>query len=130
LGARGQWGTTAGHGRRGEYTSLPPTVAAARPSESVREPPHGLACRSRRSRSWRCAERMDGQAATATCSSARREDQGRGGRGAAVVAAGRRDLQREHLHRHAPPRTPWGKPATTYHLISSSAAMDVDWGKN
>jgi hypothetical protein len=43
LGA-GQWGPTAGHGRRGEHTSVSPAVAAGGPSESERErerePPH------------------------------------------------------------------------------------------
>lgn len=67
---------------------------------------------------------MDGDA-TATCSSADREGQGRRGRGAAVVAAGRRDIQREHLHGHAPPRTPRGKPPTNQPMtFSASAAMD------
>ena len=101
-------------------------AASAGRSASSRRPRGGRGARPRVSA---CAERMDEQATTA-CSSARREGQGRGGRGAAVVAAGRRDLQREHLHRHAPPRIPGGKPATSYHLIYASAAIDVDWGKN
>ena len=71
-----------------------------------------VANRCRRNRSWLCAERMDGSRCWA-----RREGQGWRGRGAAVVVAGRRDLQREHLHRHAPPRTSRGKPPTIYNNI-------------
>jgi hypothetical protein len=73
-----------------------------------------------------CVGSAGGTAAAARCEGG--EDQGRRGRGAAVVVAGRRDLPREHLHQRAAPRTSRGKLSClpTYHL--QSAAMEVDWG--